>query len=202
MSEDALVILLCCLTVFAMNVFPLPLPPSFLAMAAFYMAYDVPLVPLTVCASFSAACARAVFATGVGRFTDRIPEKQRRNAEAFAGYARKKVKLPAVFVAAYSFTGLTSNPLFVAVGLGALPFFTSVAAFFVARSIFNTIIVYLIAYVFDAFDAGDDITLMSLVIAIGGFIGAYIIFLNLPWTRWLGMEDEPSPEPDPAGGAV
>ena len=202
MSEDAIVILLCCITVFAMNVFPLPLPPSFLAMAMFYMASDVPLVPLVLFSTFSAACARAVFATGVGRFTDRIPEKQRRNAEAFARYARKKVKRPAVFVGAYSFTGLTSNPLFVAVGLGALPFFSSVAAYFVARSVLNTIMVYLIAYVFDYFDTGDDITFLSIVIALGLFAGAYLVFLNLPWARWLGMDDEDSAEPGPAGEAA
>jgi hypothetical protein len=71
---------------------------------------------------------------------------------------------------------------------GALPLRSSLLAFFLARSIFNTVMVLAAGPV--ASNVSELFTGRfgwgSLLVVVGA-VAAYVLFLKLPWARWLGV---------------
>ncbi len=124
----------------------------------------------------------------MGHFTDRLSAEQRANAQATSIAAHKHLHWPWLFVVLYSFLPVSSDPVFVAVGVGALPMRSSTIAFFLARSVFNTFMVTasrpVVSSVTDLF-AGRFGWISALVVV--GAVGGYLLFLKLPWTRWRGI---------------
>jgi membrane protein YqaA with SNARE-associated domain len=194
--------------VFLMNVVPLHLPPAWTVLGVFYATAGVPLLPLTVGGSAAAALGRLGFSRIVGRMGARLPADLRANAEALAAAAHTRLRWPAAFVALYSFLPLSSDPVFVAVGLGALPLRSSLAAFFVARSVFNTLVVWgsqpVATNLGDVFAGTGGWRAVAVPLAAAA---GYVVFLKLPWARWLGLpapaapaapDTTPSSAPQPA----
>src|SRR5262249_50356995 len=134
------------------------------------------------------ALGRTVFALIVGRFTSRLSAEQRANAEAISTAAHQRLRWPWLFVVLYSFLPVSSDPVFVAVGMGALPMRSTIISFFLARSIFNTAMVIasrpVVSSVADLFTGRVDWTSL---LAVVGAVGGYVLFLRLPWARWLGV---------------
>lgn len=173
--------------VFVMNVVPLHLPPAWMVLAAFYAGTGVPLLPLTIGGSVAAALGRLGFSRIVGRLGARLPADMRANADSLADVARTRLRWPAAFVALHSFLPLSSDPVFVAVGMGALPLRSSLLAYVVARSIFNTLIVWgakpVATSLGDVFAGTGGWQAVALPLAAAaGYLGV----LKLPWARWLG----------------
>jgi membrane protein YqaA with SNARE-associated domain len=175
--------------VFVMNAVTFPLPPAWTVMAVYHATARVPLLPLTLGGSAAAALGRAVFAWLVARFTDRLPADARRNALALSAAAHRRLRWPWMFVVLYSFLPVSSDPVFVAVGIGALPWRSSIIAFWLARSVFNTLMVAAAQPV--ASDLGDLFAGRfgwESILVVAASVGGYVLLLKLPWTRWLGIE--------------
>jgi membrane protein YqaA with SNARE-associated domain len=173
--------------VFVTNAITFPFPPAWTVMAAYYASGQVPLLPLTIGGSGAAALGRTVFAWFVGRFTNRLPAEQRANAQALSTAAHR-LRWPRLFVALYSFLPVSSDPLFVAVGLGALPVRSTIITFFLARSILNTVMVLASAPVAsNVTDLFAGRLNWTSVLVVAGATGGYVLFLRLPWARWLGV---------------
>jgi membrane protein YqaA with SNARE-associated domain len=174
--------------VLAMNAVTFPLPPAWMVLAAFHTTAQVPLLPLTVGGSAAAALGRMVFARQVATFTGRLPADERANAQAIATAAHTRMRWPWLFVVVYSFLPVSSDAVFIAVGLGALPVRSSFIAFFVARSVYNTLMVIAAGPV-----VGNLAELFagrfgwSSVLVVVAAAAAYVLFLKLPWARWLGV---------------
>src|SRR6266852_1383156 len=124
-----------------MNAVTFPLPPAWTVLAAYYATGGVPLLPLTLVGSAAATLGRLLFSWTVGRFTGRLSAQEQANAQALANAARR-LRWPWVYVITYSFLPVPSDPVFVAIGLGALPQRSSTIAYFLARSVFNTLMVW------------------------------------------------------------
>jgi membrane protein YqaA with SNARE-associated domain len=175
--------------VFVMNAVTLPLPPAWTVMTVYHTSAQVPLLPLTLGGSAAAALGRALFAVQVGRFTDRLSGDARNNALALATAAHQRLRWPWMFVVLYSFLPVSSDPVFVAVGIRALPWRSSIIAFWLARSVFNTLMVAAAGPVAtnltDLFAGRFGWESVLVVVA---SVGGYVLFLKLPWTRWLGID--------------
>ena len=174
--------------VFLMNAVTFPLPPSWTVMAAYYATGRVPLLPLTLVGSACATLGRLLFSWTVGRFTGRLSAQQRGSAQAIAEAAQHHLRRPWLFVVIYSFLPVPSDPVFVAIGTGALPQRSSTVAYFVARSVFNTLMVWaagpVVSNLGDLFAGRFGWTSVVVVLAA---VGGYVLFLKLPWARWLGV---------------
>jgi hypothetical protein len=191
---DIQILVLTWLLVFAMNAVTFPLPPAWTVLAAIRTATSVALVPLTVGGSAAATLGRMLFARQVNAFTGRLSASERANAEALAAAANSRARWPWLFVVIYSFLPLPSDPVFIAVGLGALPAASSFLAFFLARSVFNTLMVLAagpaVSNLTDLF-AGRFSWSSILVVLVSA--AGYVLFLKLPWTRWLVTQKRPAP---------
>ena len=172
-----------------MNAVTFPLPPAWMVLAAVYTTMPTPLLPLTVGGSAAAAVGRGLFSRFVAAFTGRLPASSRANAEAIATAAHTRLRWPWLFVVIYSFLPISSDGIFIAVGLGALPATSSLIAFFLARSVYNTLMVTatgpVVGNVIDLFSGRFNWGSVVLVVL---SVFAYVLFLRLPWARWLGTQ--------------
>ena len=179
--------------VFAINAVTLPLPPAWTVLASIRAYTQVALLPLTIGGSAAAALGRLLYAWQVKTFTHRLPADAQANAQALAAAAHSRLRWPWLFVVIYSFLPISSDAVFTAVGMGALPVHSTVVAFFLARSIFNTLMVVaagpVVSNLADLFAGrfGWQSILVVLVAASG-----YALFLKLPWARWLHVQANPT----------
>jgi len=184
-----LILLGACVLAFLMNAVALPLPPTWIVLAIIHATTHVPLLLLTLFGTLGATFGRGCFALSIQFFNTKLPPKMRANAEALARSVHQHARWPTPFVATYTFLPLPSNPLFVAVGMGALPVRPSMTGYFLGRWANNTIALLAAKPV-----AGNirDLFTHSLswqALAQAALaIGAYLVFLSLPWKRWLGVE--------------
>jgi membrane protein DedA with SNARE-associated domain len=130
-----------------------------------------------------------LFAWQVKTFTGRLPADAQANAQALAAAAHSRLRWPGLFVIVYSFLPISSDAVFTAVGLGALPLRSTLLAFFLARSVYNTLMVVA---------AGPVVS--NLADLLGGRLGwraigvvllatgGYVLFLKLPWACWLRVQ--------------
>ena len=175
--------------VFAMNAVMFPLPPAWTVLATFRTYTQAPLLPLTIGGSVAAAFGRQLFAWQVKTFTGRLPPDARANAQALATAAHSRLRSPWMFVVIYSFLPISSDAVFMAVGMGALPSRSTLLAFFLARSVYNTLMVVAagpfvsnLAELFAGRPGWRSILIVLLATA------GYVVFLKLPWARWLRVE--------------
>jgi membrane protein DedA with SNARE-associated domain len=175
--------------VFAINALTLPLPPAWMVLASIRAYTQVALLPLTIGGSAAAALGRLLYAWQVKTFTHRLPADAQANAQALAAAAHSRLRWPWLFVVIYSFLPISSDAVFTAVGMGALPVHSTVVAFFLARSIFNTLMVVaagpVVSNLADLF-AGRLGWQSILVVLLAA--GGYVLFLKLPWARWLHVQ--------------
>jgi membrane protein YqaA with SNARE-associated domain len=175
--------------VFAINAVTLPLPPAWMVLASIRAYTQVALLPLTIGGSAAAALGRLLYAWQVKTFTHRLPPDAQANAQALAAAAHSRLRWPWLFMVIYSFLPISSDAVFTAVGMGALPVRSTVVAFFLARSIYNTLMVVAVGPVVsnlaDLF-AGRLGWQSILVVLLAA--GGYVLFLKLPWARWLHVQ--------------
>jgi membrane protein YqaA with SNARE-associated domain len=187
--EGAPVLIVAWVVVFAMNAVTLPLPPAWIVLASFREYAHVALLPLTVGGSAAAALGRLLFAWQVNAFTGRLPADARANAQALAAAANTRLRWPWLFVIIYSFLPISSDAVFTAVGLGALPLRSTLVAFFLARSVFNTLMVLtagpVVSNLGDLFAGRLGWSSIAVVLLA---TGGYALFLKLPWARWLRVQ--------------
>lgn len=177
--------------VFAINAVTLPLPPAWMVLASIRAYTQVALLPLTIGGSAAAALGRLLYAWQVKTFTHRLPPDAQANAQALAAAAHSRLRWPWLFVVIYSFLPISSDAVFTAVGMGALPVHSTVVAFFLARSIYNTLMVVavgpIVSNLADLF-AGRLGWQSILVVLLAA--GGYVLFLKLPWARWLHVQGD------------
>jgi hypothetical protein len=189
--EGAPALLLAWLVVFVINAITFPFPPAWMVLAAFHTYSEVPLLPLTIGGSATTALGRLLFAWQVKTFTYRLPSDAKANAEALAAAAHSRLRSPRLFVVIYSFLPISSDGLFTAVGLGALPLRSTLLGFFLARSVYNTLMVIaagpFVSNLSDLFGGRMGWRSIAVVLLT---TSAYALFLKLPWARWLHLQPQ------------
>jgi hypothetical protein len=201
--EGARALLLAWAVVFAMNAVTFPLPPAWLVLAAFHTTFRLPVLPLTIGGSAAAALGRLLFARQVRTFTYRLPADARANAEALAAAAHSHLARPWLFVVVYSFLPVSSDPVWTAVGLGALETRSSLIAFFLARSVYNTLMVLAAGPVFSNFADlfAGRFGWRSIALVVLAAVG-YVLSLKLPWARWLHVDARANADDQPHSSAT
>jgi membrane protein YqaA with SNARE-associated domain len=187
---SSLVILLsACALAFAMNAVALPLPPTWVILAIIHNTTHVPLLLLTLFGTLGATFGRGCFALSIRTLKTKMPPKMRAHAAALASAVHSRARWATPFVALYCFLPLPSNPLFVAVGTDALPLPQSMLGYFIGRWANNTLVLLLAKPVTgnirDLF--AQSLSWRSLAQGAAA-TAAYLVFLNLPWERWLHLD--------------
>lgn len=184
-----LVLLSACALAFVMNAVALPLPPTWVVLAVIHNTTHVPLLLLTLFGTLGATFGRGAFARSIRVFNRKLPAKMRANATDFASAVHRRAKWATPFVAIYCFLPLPSNPLFAAVGMDALPLPQAMVGYFIGRWANNTLALLaakpVAKNIHDLF--AHALSWRSLAEAVVAILG-YVIFLSLPWKRWLHLD--------------
>lgn len=176
---------------FGTNVAPAFMPPSWTVLAAFYIGFDLPLLPLMLGSAVASALGRLTLAWLTTRASGALPERGRREAAALGRWTTRSRTWRWWLVALGYFVGpFPSNVPFIAAGAsGTVPWRIAIA-FGMARIVSDTLWVWFAGRV--ATDALEFFTARltdwpALLMHVLG-IGAIAALFFAPWSRWLHLE--------------
>ncbi len=178
--------------VFAINVVPAFMPPSWAVMAVFRITSGLPILPLTLGGAAASALGRMMLARLSARLGHKLPRSDRDNAAALGAFVNRHRHWRALIVFGYCLAPLPSNPLFIAAGVGRVPLLPVTIAFFLSRAIADTFWVWTAGLV--ATSLGDVFlhsltSWQSIAVQIVAIVLVVLVF-RLPWSRWLGGSGE------------
>lgn len=179
------------LAAFGTNAAPALMPPSWTVLAAFYIGFDLPLLPLMIGSAVASALGRVTLTWLTARASGALPERGRREAAALGRWTTRPPTGRWWLVAVGYFVGpFPSNVPFIAAGAGGGTPWTLALAFAFARLVSDTLWVWAAGKL--ATDATDFLTerltdwpavLMQLIGA-----AAVIALFFVPWSRWLHID--------------
>lgn len=160
-------------TVFAINIFPVFMPPTWSVLAYFQVRHDLDVFTLALIGTFAATAGRVVLA----KLSDRIIRKNflreriRANIDVIKNRIIEYKKITVWIFLFYAFSPLPSNQLFMAYGLTELPLKMVAIPFFIGR---------FLSYVFWVFTASKiTLTITAHEYASGAFMGTYFIIMQI-----------------------
>ncbi|HAF10547.1 MAG TPA: hypothetical protein DCK98_10770 [Chloroflexi bacterium] len=175
--------------VFAINLAPAFMPPTWSILAFFAITFQLPVLPLAIGGAIAASAGRLALALASRRGGRRFLSRDRReNLAALGEWIDTKGKVAApVAMLVYSFGPIPSNQLFIAAGLTTANLVPIVGAFFVGR---------LLSYTFWVSTAHLAVTRLGDLFAAelrnGVLIGleilalaALVLFTRIDWRRLL-----------------
>jgi membrane protein YqaA with SNARE-associated domain len=194
------------------------MPPTWSVLAIFRVTAAPPLLLLTLGGAVSSAIGRAGLALLCRRFRDRLPERDRRNADALSDFLNRHRRWRDLIVFGYCLGPFPSNPLFIAAGVGRIPLLPIVLAFFVSRAISYTFWVWTTGQVSQNLGGlflKEFSSWQAILVQIAA-LASVVVLLRLPWARWLGLGSAPGdseergderrrcsqPPPNAAGSAM
>jgi membrane protein YqaA with SNARE-associated domain len=134
-GETGVLLAVALLAVFAINVVPAFMPPTWSVLAFFLIRYELPLLPLAVGGAVAASSGRLTLALLSRHFGRRVLSVERQaSLDALGAWLGDRARWAApVAVLIYSFGPIPSNQLFIAAGLTRVRLGEIVGAFFVGR---------------------------------------------------------------------
>jgi hypothetical protein len=164
------------------------MPPNWVVLATFYIAFDLPLVPLVLGSAVASALGRIGLAWLTPRLGSRWLQRQRREAAALGAWATRRRTWRWWLVAVGYFLGpFPSNVPFVAAGAGRFSVRRLALAYAGARAVSDMIWVWSAGEV--APGAADFVrealTDWRTVVAQVAAVVALILLFWLPWSMWL-----------------
>jgi len=161
------------LTVFAINVFPVFMPPTWMALTYFQMRHDLNIFVLAAIGTLAATAGRLILA----KLSDKIIRKNllSRKTQANIDVVKNRLiehkRLTIWVFLFYAFSPLPSNQLFLAYGLTELPLTMIAVPFFIGR---------FLSYLFWVFTASKvTLAVTASAFAKGAFMGTYYIIIQL-----------------------
>src|SRR5579884_1573294 len=124
------------------NVVPAFMPPTWSVLAVFHIAFNLPVLPLTIGGAAMSAVGRAGLTVLSRRAGRRLSASQRERVEALGAFinAHPRWREPLVFL--LCLLPFPSNLLFITAGVGRLALLPVTIAFFLARSIADSLYVW------------------------------------------------------------
>jgi membrane protein YqaA with SNARE-associated domain len=190
-------LLLALLVVFAINLAPAFMPPTWSILAFFAITFGLPVLPLAIGGAVAASAGRYALALASRRGGRRfLTAGQHDNLAALGDWVDTKGRLAApVAMLIYSFGPIPSNQLFIAAGLTTANLLPIVGAFFAGRFLSYTLWVstahFAITRLGDLFAAelrnGALVGLQLLA------IGALVVFTRIDWRRLLASTAPTTP---------
>jgi membrane protein YqaA with SNARE-associated domain len=177
---------------FVINLFPAFMPPTWAVLAVFNILGHPPLLLLTIGGAAMSALGRAGLARLSSHLANRLPESDRKNAEALSAFVNRHRHWREIFVFLYCLGPFPSNPLFIAAGVGRIPLLPVTVTFFLSRCIADTFWVWTAGQV--SKNVGhlfvQQVTDWRAIALQVGALAIVVLFFRLPWARWLGMQQK------------
>ncbi|HZQ38462.1 MAG TPA: hypothetical protein VFD32_21225 [Dehalococcoidia bacterium] len=176
------------------NVVPAFMPPTWSVLAIFHVTAHPPLLLLTLGGAVVSAIGRAGLTLLCRRFRGRLPERDRRNADALSDFLNRHRRWRDVIVFGYCLGPFPSNPLFIAAGVGRMSLLPIAVAFFLSRAISYTFWVWTAGAVSQNLGSLflHELTSWQAIVLQVAALASVVVLLRLPWARWLGLADEPN----------
>jgi membrane protein YqaA with SNARE-associated domain len=179
--------------VFAINLVPAFMPPTWAVLAALHFALGVPALPLAIGGALAASGGRLTLAAAVRRYGRRLLPPPRQTELAALGTwleAKAKWAAPAA-VLVYSFGPIPSNQLFVAAGLTGMSLGRIVGAFLAGRLVSYPLWIGAAHVAAARIDQLFEQRLTN-VVAVGLdllLIALLVAFTRLDWTKLIARFD-------------
>lgn len=177
------------LVVFAINLAPAFMPPTWSILAFFAITFGLPVLPLAIGGAFAASAGRLALALASRHSGQRfLSERSRDNLGALGDWIDTKGKVAApLAMLLYSFGPIPSNQLFIAAGLTTANLVPIVGAFLAGRLLSYTLWVstahFAVTRLGDLFAAEfRSATLVGLQLVA---IAVLVLFTRIDWRRFL-----------------
>lgn len=182
-GSDLLLLLLLFAIAYGMNVVPVLGPPVWTVVALFVVQFELPLLPTAIGASFSAAWGRLTLTRITARFGRSVIRAQQEDVDAVSNFigARRRTLFPATLL--YSIA-LPTSWLFMAAGIIRVPLRPIFFGYWFSRATVDTVLVLGARTASEELVQGSTIGLQALIAQAFGII-TFVLFLRLPWVRWL-----------------
>lgn len=131
-----MIYLLLGLLVFAMNVLPAFMPPTWIVLVFFFLQFKLLPVPVVIIGAATATTGRILlYYLARHKILKYLPKKSQKNYEAFGKlfHIHKNVSIPALLL--YAFLPIPSNQVYIAAGLAKIDVRLIAALFFTGRLI-------------------------------------------------------------------
>ena len=184
MDGQTLALLALLLTIaFTMNVVPVLGPPLWTVVTLFVVQSDMPILPAVILSTFAAGLGRIVLALIARNLGRSLVRAQQADVDEIAELLRRRRRglLPASFV--YS-TVLPTSWMFMAAGIIGAPLRPIFLGYWISRATIDTL------FVLGAQSASEELVRDAVLgptalVAQAAGIGFFLLFLRLPWVRWL-----------------
>lgn len=184
--------LLIALLVFAVNVMPALMPPTWVILAFFYIHFNLLLMPIVLIGAASATLGRTVLfwlaKHHVRRF---IPQRYLENYDILGQFLHKSMKVTVPIVLIYAFFPIPSNQLFIIAGLTRLKIKIIAFSFLAGRLISYTFWISVVSSVADRLDlvfSNYFSNFGSFVVEILGLVLIYFIG-KINWRKILKIKE-------------
>lgn len=182
------------LVVFAVNIIPAMMPPTWAVLSFFYITNPQNIWLLVLIGVTASTCGRYALAKLSGYITSKFANKQKR--EEFDSIKEKLQGKPLqkfVFTLIYALSPLPSNALFIAFGATKTKLAPVLAGFFVGRTISYLFLVFTTQKVFSSFEStlAGNASLWTIMIEIIGVVAVLAFFL-VDWNKMIQLGGEPS----------
>ncbi|MFA5931683.1 MAG: VTT domain-containing protein [archaeon] len=182
------------LTVFAVNIIPAMMPPTWAVLSFFYITSPQNIWLLVLIGVTASTCGRYALAKLSGYITSKFANKQKR--EEFDSIKEKLQGKPLqkfVFTLIYALSPLPSNALFIAFGATKTKLAPVLAGFFVGRTISYLFLVFTTQKVFSSFEStlAGNASLWTIMIEIIGVVAVLGFFL-VDWNKMIQLGGEPA----------
>jgi len=122
------------LIIFAINVIPAFMPPTWMILSFFFIKYNLPFLPTVILGVIAATTGRICLALMAKYwFKNWLPENLFANYKDLGILLKKRQKLTIPVVLAYAFSPVSSNSLFIMAGLSNLNLRIVAFSFFLGR---------------------------------------------------------------------
>ena len=178
-----LLLLLLCAIAYGMNVVPVLGPPGWTVIAFFVVQFEVPLLPATVAAAFSAAWGRLTLTRITARYGRSVIRAQQEDVDTVSKFieARRRTLFP---VTLFYSIALPTSWLFMAAGIIRVPLRPIFFGYWFSRATVDTVLVLGARTASEELLQGSTIGLQALIAQTFGIL-SFVLFLRLPWVRWL-----------------
>jgi membrane protein YqaA with SNARE-associated domain len=188
-----LLLLVASALVFALNIVPAFMPPTWSVLAVTHLTFDVPVLPLVVCAAFSASCGRLALALLSRRYGRALLSPSRRNElTALGRWLDTKARWAApLALLIYFFSPIPSNQLFVAAGLTRMSLGRVVAAFLAGRLVSYPLWITAAAVTATRLEEvflGQFTNGVALAVELA-LVASVVLFARIDWSRLISRFD-------------
>jgi len=183
------------LIVFAINIVPAFMPPTWMTLSAFYIMLPQNIFILVFVGVTASTVGRYCLAKLSGKFVHKFASKKKR--EEMTVLKEKLAQKPFakfIFTLLFALSPLPSNALFIAVGATKTRLREVVAGFFIGRTISYLFLVFTTEKVFSSIGATVEGTaaLWTIMIEVIGVL-AIIVFFLFDWEKFLSFGSKKRP---------